>query len=202
MEHLKLGCVVMAAGNARRFGANKLAAPLDGRSLILRALEAVPAELFDNVVVVTQYPEVLELAGMFHFSAVHNPHPDWGISHTIKLGLTGLRDCDGVLFLVSDQPLLKRESITKLVELWRQHPDRISALGHNSVRGNPCLFPARLFPELMALTGDHGGSSVIRQHEEELLLLETQAQELTDVDTPEAMDQLRSSLGTDKLSNA
>ena len=202
MEHLKLGCVVMAAGNARRFGANKLAAPLDGRSLILRALEAVPAELFDNVVVVTQYPEVLELAGTFHFSAIQNPHPDRGISHTIKLGLTGLRDCDGVLFLVSDQPLLKRESVAKLVELWRQHPDRIAALGHNGVRGNPCLFPARLFPELMVLTGDHGGSSVIRRHEEELLLLETQAQELTDVDTPEAMDQLRSSLGTDRAFNA
>ena len=47
----KLGCVVMAAGNARRFGDNKLAAQLRGRSLILRALEAVPAEKFDKVVV-------------------------------------------------------------------------------------------------------------------------------------------------------
>ena len=55
----KIGCVVMAAGNARRFGENKLAAQLRGRSLILRALEAVPAEKFDKVVVVTQYPEVM-----------------------------------------------------------------------------------------------------------------------------------------------
>ena len=58
----KIGCVVMAAGNARRFGENKLAAQLRGRSLILRALEAVPAEKFDKVVVVTQYPEVMRLA--------------------------------------------------------------------------------------------------------------------------------------------
>ena len=40
----KLGCVVLAAGNARRFGENKLASALRGRSLILRALEAIPAE--------------------------------------------------------------------------------------------------------------------------------------------------------------
>ena len=53
---LKLGCVVMAAGNARRFGDNKLAAQLGGRSLIRRTLEAVPADLFDAVAVVTQYP--------------------------------------------------------------------------------------------------------------------------------------------------
>ena len=194
MEHLKIGCVVLAAGNARRFGENKLAAEVDGRSLILRALETVPGELFDNVVVVTQYPEILELAGAFHFSAVYNPHPDWGISHTIRLGLTGLRDCEGVLFLVSDQPLLARESVQRLVELWKRQPDRITALGHGGVRGNPCLFPARFFPELMALTEDRGGSSVIRRHEEDLVLLEVQARELTDVDTPEAMAALKQQL--------
>ena len=93
----KIGCIVMAAGNARRFGDNKLAAQLRGRSLILRALEAVPAEKFDKVVVVTQYPEVMRLAGEFRFAAVHNPHPDYGISHTIALGLTELRDCGGEL---------------------------------------------------------------------------------------------------------
>ena len=89
---LKLGCVVMAAGNARRFGDNKLAAQLGGRSLIRRTLEAVPADLFDAVAVVTQYPEVMDLAEDFRFSAVCNRHPDYGISHTIALGLTALGD--------------------------------------------------------------------------------------------------------------
>ena len=194
LKQWKLGCVVMAAGNARRFGENKLAAELRGRSLILRALEAVPAEQFEKVVVVTQYPEVMRLAGEFRFAAVHNPHPDWGISHTIALGLTEVRDCDGVLFCVSDQPLLRRESVERLVELWRAHPEKIAALGHGGVRGNPCLFPARFFPELMALREDHGGSTVIRRHEEELLLLEVPAAELHDVDTVQALEALEAEL--------
>lgn len=147
----------------RRFGENKLAAQLRGRSLILRALEAVPAEKFDKVVVVTQYPEVMRLAGEFHFAAIHNPHPDYGISHTIELGLTALRDCDGVLFQVSDQPLLRRESVAELVDRWRTRPEKIVALGHGGVRGNPCLFPARFFPELLELREDHGGNTVIRR---------------------------------------
>ena len=62
MDALKVGCVVMAAGNARRFGENKLAAQLKGRSLISRALDAVPAEQLHAVVVVSQYPEVMDLA--------------------------------------------------------------------------------------------------------------------------------------------
>lgn len=191
MEPLKIGCVLMAAGSARRFGANKLMTSLDGRSLILRALETIPTELLDTVVVVTQYPEIMRLAGAFRFSAIHNPQPDDGISHTIQLGLTGLRDCDGVLFLVSDQPMLTRNSTAMLVELWKQYPNRIAALSHNGIRGNPCLFPARFYPELMALTGDQGGSSIIRHHKEDLILLEVPAQELTDVDTPVAMEALR-----------
>ena len=193
---LKLGCVVMAAGNARRFGENKLAAQLRGRSLILRTLEAVPAEKFHTVVVVTQYPEVMRLAGEFHFAAIHNPHPDWGISHTIALGLTALRDCDGVLFQVSDQPLLRRESVAELVDRWRAQPEKIAALGHGGVRGNPCLFPARFFPELLELREDHGGNTVIRRHEEDLFLLEVPAEELHDVDTAQTLKELKEAART------
>ena len=187
---MKLGCVVMAAGNARRFGENKLAVRFRGKSLIRRTLEAVPQNVFDAVAVVTQYSEIAVLAKEFSFAAIRNEHPDFGISHTIKLGLTALRDCDGVLFLVSDQPLLRRESVVKLAELWKQQPDKIVALGHDGVRGNPCLFPARFFPELLELREDRGGNTVIRRHEEELILLEVDGAELYDVDTAQALEQL------------
>lgn len=100
-------------------------------------------------------------------------------------------DCDGVLFSVADQPWLKRESAEALTALWAQKPSKIAAMAHSGVRGNPCLFPARLYPELFALTGDTGGSAVIRQHEDDLILLETDAWELTDVDTPAALELAR-----------
>ena len=187
---MKIGCVVMAAGNARRFGENKLAARFRGKSLIRRTLEAVPKNVLDAVAVVTQYPEIAELAKEFSFAAIRNEHPDFGISHTIKLGLTELRDCDGVLFLVSDQPLLRRESVANLVELWKRQPDKIAALGHDGVRGNPCLFPARFFPELLELREDRGGNAVIRHHEEDLILLEVESAELCDVDTVRALEEL------------
>lgn len=51
---MKIGCVVLAAGNARRFGSNKLQVQVDGESLIRRALETVPSGLV--TVLVSQYP--------------------------------------------------------------------------------------------------------------------------------------------------
>ncbi len=240
-ETLKLGCVVLAAGSARRFGGNKLTAALSGKSLIRRALEAVPTEVVDAAAVVTQYPEAASLAkeygftaiqndrpalGISHslqlglaalgdcdgvlfqvadqpllrretvagFTAIQNDRPALGISHSLQLGLAALGDCDGVLFQVADQPLLRRETVAGLATLWKRQPDCIAALGHGGVRGNPCLFPARLFPELMALEGDCGGSAVIRRHEADLVLLETDPAELYDVDTAAALELLRERL--------
>ena len=89
------------------------------------------------------------------------------------------------------QPFLRRESLEKLVRLWEEQPDKIAALGHGGVRGNPCLFPARFFPELLELREDHGGNTVIRRHQEDLILLDVSPEELTDVDTPEALEALR-----------
>lgn len=187
----KPGCVVLAAGSARRFGGNKLAATVEGAALIRRALSAVPAERFSRVTVVTQYPEILALARDFSFTPVLNDTPEAGVSRSIALGLAAIGDCPGALFLVADQPLLRRESVDALVTLWQGKPEGIAALGHGGVRGNPCLFPSRLFPELLALQGDRGGSAVIRRHEELLSLLEVDARELRDADTPEALAAIR-----------
>ena len=112
---MKIGCIVMAAGNARRFGSNKLDARVEGKTLLRRALEAVPAACFDRVAVVTQYPRGMDLAREMGFLPVENPRPDLGLSHTIALGMAHMQDMDGVMFQVSDQPLLRRDSVERLV---------------------------------------------------------------------------------------
>ena len=58
----KIGCAVMAAGNARRFGRNKLEETVGGVRIIRRALEAVPRGELVRVVVVSQYAEIEALA--------------------------------------------------------------------------------------------------------------------------------------------
>ena len=122
---------------------------------------------------------------------MENAHPEHGISRTIRLGLAALGNCAGAMFLVSDQPLLRQESVAALARFWLAHPERIAALGHGGVRGNPCVFPARFFPELLALREDHGGNTVIRRHEEDLTVLEAPEEELQDVDTADALRSLQ-----------
>ena len=187
MAELRIGCLVMAAGCGSRFGRNKLKAEVDGKSLLRRALEAVPAEEFHRITVVTQYDGAAALAESFGFDVVRNDRPQDGLSRTVRLGTEAMADCDAILYQVADQPLLERGTVRRELEFFRAHPDCIVGLSHSGVRGNPCVFPRRFFPELTALEGDVGGNVVIRAHPEALLLFEAPAAELRDVDTVEAL---------------
>ncbi len=188
MREFMIGCVLMAAGNGQRFGENKLTALWKGKPLIRHAMEAVPKGL--RTVVVTQYEEVEGMAQTFGFPCIRNEHPEWGISHTIRLGTEYLADCDGILYMVSDQPLLQRPSVEALVKLWKSHPDSIVGAAHKGKRGSPNLFPKEFFSELQSLQGDRGGNCVIRRHEERLVLIEFEEQELFDIDTPAALREI------------
>lgn len=187
----RIGCVLMAAGNARRFGENKLSRKLNGVSLIDRALQCIPKEKLQKIVVVSQYDEVINKAKSMGFDALKNEHPDFGISHTIKLGLEKNDDCDAVMFLVSDQPLLKKESVSQMIDFYQKNCDCIVGMSYNNVRGNPCIFPKCYFNELRELTEDCGGNTVIRKHEDKLKLFSaTHPDELSDIDTKEDLDKL------------
>ena len=173
----------MAAGAGVRFGGGKLTSRFRGRMLIEYALDAVPADAVTGVFVIAGDPVILSLAEERGFVPVRNDRPDQGLSRTIRLGLEAAGACAGAMFLAADQPLLRRQSAERLLDAFRAHPDRIAALAHDGQRGNPCVFPARFFPELLALRGDTGGSAVILAHGGALQLVEVPARELADVDT-------------------
>lgn len=187
----KIGCVLMAAGYARRFGSNKLSVKLDGVTLAEHALNVIPSEEFYRVVVVTQYPEIIEMAKNRGFIVKNNQNPELGLSHTIHIGMDALNDADALLFLVADQPLLRQETILRELNMFRQHPDHIVTLGFAGRRGNPCVFPRAYFPALKALEGDMGGNEVIKSNEDKLLYCNVEDErELIDVDVTETLREL------------
>lgn len=187
---MRLGCVIMAAGSGSRFGGNKLLALFRGRPLYRWCLEAIPADIFQTVHVVTGCREIARAARERGFRVIENHQPERGVSHTIALGLEPLLEWDGVMFLTADQPLLTAQTVLGLVQQFWQEPGCIVAAASGGQRGNPCLFPRDLLPELMKLEGDRGGAGVIRTHSERLRLVEVPAWELADCDTAENLKKL------------
>lgn len=186
---MKLGLILLASGAGSRFGANKLLAYLEGRTVAERTMDAYPPGLFQRAIVVSRYPEILALAETRGYTALFNEQADEGISASIRIGVARMADMDGVLFAVCDQPWLTRESVERAIAAFTDQPGKIAALSWEGEKGNPCLFPARFFGELSALTGDRGGGAVIRAHPEALLLVAARFErELRDIDCPTDLD--------------
>ena len=185
----KIGCVIMASGLGRRFGGNKLMADFHGRPMIQRVLD-VTQGLFDRRVVVTRHESVAELCREQKVEVVLHDLPHR--SDTVRLGLEALGDPDACLFLPGDQPLLRRETVGKLLSGWQQHPDCIIRPIHEDTEGSPVLFPSWTFPELKNLPEGKGGGFVIRNHPDELIRISVPDPfELADADTPESLELLR-----------
>ena len=191
----RVGCVIMASGLARRFGANKLVEPLAGVPVLERTLSALPDDLLD-VVVVTRHDVVEELCGTVSVRCVRHAGPLQ--SDTIREGLKALPGVPGCLFVPGDQALLSEPSVRALVKEFQLHPGSIVRLGWRGVPASPILWPSEELPALAAMEGDEGGSALLARRQElgvRVRLVEAAREtEVRDVDTREDLGALEAAL--------
>jgi molybdenum cofactor cytidylyltransferase len=156
--------VVLAAGGGRRFGGAKLAARLDGWSVLDRALAAmlaVPA--IERIVVVlgAHADEVRAAADLAAVETVVCEDWDEGIAASLRAGLEPLADAAAVVVTLGDQPFITPQVIAGALD----HDDRF----HDAVRtfysgepGHPVLLTRRLLARAGDLRGDVGFRDLLR----------------------------------------
>lgn len=111
--------IYMAAGNSRRFGSNKLFYPIDGKPMyrhVLERLAAICERHSDwEIVLVSQYEELLEQGRTFAHRTVFSPESRDGASWTIKNGLKEADDAEAFVFFTADQPWLREKTMEGFV---------------------------------------------------------------------------------------
>lgn len=181
---MKVAAILMAAGASVRFGGCKLTAMFNSRPIYEYALDALPADKLCAVAVVSGRAEILAAAEARSFIPVLNDMPEDGPPRTIRLGMEAVGDADGIMFMVADQPLLRRESVAGELDFFAKNVNSIVAMGHGARRGNPAIFPREFFYELKALRGERGGGAVMAAHRERIMLYQLEnGAELMDIDT-------------------
>jgi molybdenum cofactor cytidylyltransferase len=166
--HSEIAGVVLAAGGSERLGKPKQLLAWQGKPFIYQVvINAVEAGLAPLVVITgADHLLVEEVLRYLSVQIVHNP--DWkeGQSTSLKAGLAALPDrCEGVMFLLSDQPQISPLLIRGLLELFYEHRAPITAPMVNGQRGNPVLFARETFDALRKVSGDRGGRAVFNQFE-------------------------------------
>ncbi len=177
---------VLAAGASVRFGGEKLMAEVDGKPMYRHMLEKLQAFSGFEQVIVTGSKQIAKDAAALGIQTVKNQNPELGISYSLKLALSRLREqnpnLQGILFSVCDQPGLKAATIQKILNEGNLHKNHIICVGHGGKRGNPVLWGNIYFEELMESEGDVGGKQIIKKHEKRLRIVETDEKELKDID--------------------
>lgn len=183
-----LGCVIMASGQGKRFGGNKLMASFRGQPMIARILAATEG-IFDRRVVVTRHEDVAAFCRERGVEAVLHNQPNR--NDTVRLGLEAVGQVDGCLFCPGDQPLLRKDTVAALVSAWQAESKFIWRTAYENQPGAPILFPKWAFEELRTLPEGKGGGFLAKKYPKRVRLHPVRDRlELMDVDTRETLMEL------------
>lgn len=174
----RIALLLLAAGHARRFGGQKLLAPLAGRPLAHHAAATLAALPFGRKVAVVG-PVDLGLS-QFGFTCVAVGGEDYPMSVSLAHGIEAVAGSEAVMIALADMPFVPPAHVVRLVERFRG--SRIASSNGKSLMP-PTIFGAQWFGRLGSLSGDNGARSLLHGAPHVL----ANAIDLTDIDSAEEM---------------
>ena len=184
-----VAAVILAAGESRRFGTPKQLAELDGRTLLEHVLALADAASLTPIVAVVPVwltrPSAMDDARL---RWVRNPHPERGMSHSLRLGFEALAaDATAAVVLLGDQPTVPPATITGLLAARGEKP--IVATMADGQLAPPVLIERSHFDVVRQPSGDIGLRQVLNDHPEWVAAIEL-AEPIADVDTTDDLTAL------------
>lgn len=182
--------VVLAAGEGRRFGGDKMLAQIDGVPMV-RLVASAYAELCGQVTVIIPADQRLKdaLDGVAA-DIVVNEGASEGIASSIRLAVDhGMRH-PAIMIALGDEPRVDRSLVTRVMQLW--HDTRAPAVvpRYNGEPGHPVLFDKVVYPELLRLEGDRGAKGLIEAYGSKVLSVDVEGPRPLDVDTTGDLEKL------------
>lgn len=186
--------VLLAAGTSQRFGSLKQLGMIEGRSLVRRAAETALATGWQVFVVTGSQAERVE-AELEGLGVTCLRNVDWarGMGGSLSLGASVVGpQANALVVMLADQPMVTSQDLRALLDVHAAEPEAIVAAEYgDGVIGPPCLFPARDFAALVALSGDRGARGVLREQAARVVRV-SMPNAAVDVDTPQDLERLAS----------
>lgn len=188
--------VVLAAGVARRMGRPKQLLPWGEGTLLEQTLRNVHASRVHQVMVVTGYraADVAAVARRSGASVVHNPDYEAGeMLSSLQVAVAHLpTDCQAILVVLADQPLVEAQTLDKLLAAFEQGHSQLIAPTFQGQRGNPVIIGRPYFKELLSLPRGAAPRQLLRRHADDLHLVAVDSEAiLVDIDHPDDYEEHR-----------
>jgi CTP:molybdopterin cytidylyltransferase MocA len=187
MTILRVGALILAAGDSRRMGRPKALLPLEGRTFLEVLLERFARAGADPLLVVlgTAAAEIRKSVEPGPARVIVNADPGRGQLSSIHCGLDALLpgEVDALFIAPVDTPRVRVETLVRMMESLPGRPLVVPTC--RGRRGHPALFAASLFPALRGAPLDQGARAVVRATPDSLEMETDDSAVLEDFDCPE-----------------
>jgi len=168
-----ISAILLAAGQSKRLGANKLLLDVAGEALVERVVNVLLQSRVDEILVVVGFEAELvrrRLQGK-PIRFVLNRHHREGMASSLRAGIAHTDPAArAVLIALADHPWLTSDTVDRLINVYQGTSKGIVCPTHGGMRGHPVIFDVKRYGEiLLGLRGDTGGRSVIDAHQDDLL---------------------------------
>ncbi len=165
--------IILAGGTSHRMGAiNKLLIEWRGKPLIRHVASTALASTAGQTIVVTghQNEAIAHALDGTSVKIVHNPHFEEGMSTSLTVGIAALgKDVTGAAILLADMPMLGVNTLNTLIDTFVDGQDRTICVPVCRGRsGNPVIWPRHYFSDIMQLSGDHGGKTLMTKFKDQV----------------------------------
>lgn len=165
--------ILLAAGQSRRFGSNKLLHPVNGTPMLFAAARKLVAVLPRCLVVISHglqdYRPQLQQLGL---EVVVNQESELGMGSSIACGVAASADASGWLIALADMPYIHEDTVRSVARRL-QAGAAIVAPRFAGQRGHPVAFSRDFKEELLVLDNDAGARSILECHHDSLVVIET-----------------------------
>jgi xanthine dehydrogenase accessory factor len=181
-----ISAIVLAAGQATRFGQCKQLVSLGEKTLLEHVLDNLRQSKIDEVVVILG-ARADEIRQKIHFDkerVIINPDYASGMSTSIQAGLRAVK-ADAAMIVLADQPFVTSRTLDMLIDEYRRTKPSVVIPTFNGFRGNPVIVDKSLFPEMMNIRGDIGCRAIFGDHAESIVKVPVDDRGvIIDIDTP------------------
>lgn len=187
----KIKALVPAVGYSSRMKTNKMLLPFAGSTVIENTVQKFLQSQVDGVAVVVgnEKEKIQHVLASYPVQLVENIRFGVGMSSSVQEGVKVLTEddlLDGIMIIPGDMPLIKTETINKLLARFKEKNALIMIPVYQGKRGHPVLFAKSLFSQLMEVKGDVGARNVVKRNSDKCSFLEINDQGvLIDIDCEE-----------------
>lgn len=184
--------VVPSSGASTRMGTDKGLLELDGKSFLRHTVDSLTRGGCEPVLVIVAEGEeaLAREAAAAGAVVLLNPEPGDGPITSLRIAIAAMDgSVGGVVYLPVDHPLVRAETVRRLLEAADSTESPLTVPLYRAKRGHPAVFGKALFVELMDPGLKGGAKTVVHRHLPEALLLDVDDEGVViDIDTPFAYE--------------